>query len=264
MRLVLGQIQSTDEVGHNLDLIEAVARRGQADRADLVVFPEFAMYDKPVVDGTFADVAEPLGGPFLRRVGALAAELDLHIAVGMVEQADGARPYNTVALVGRDGGVRGTWRKTHLFDAYGYRESSFIRPADDLRPVVTDVAGVSVGFMICYDLRFPEHGRALAGAGAQLLVVPSAWVPGPHKVAQWRTLVAARAIENVCYVAAVSQASPISIGTSMVCGPDGTVQDELGSAPGLVTVDIAPIELSQARARDENLTLRRYDVTPRA
>jgi predicted amidohydrolase len=221
------------------------------------------MYDKPVVDNTFADIAEPLDGPFLLHVGALAAELDLHIAVGLVEQADGTRPYNTVALLDRGGEVRAAWRKAHLFDAHGYLESSFIRPTDDLQPLVTDVAGVPVGFMICYDLRFPELGRALAGAGAQLLVVPSAWVPGPYKVNQWRTLVAARAIENVCHVAAVSQASPVSIGTSLVCSPNGTVRCELGSAPGLLTVDIAPHEVRHGRATDGNLALRRYDVMPR-
>lgn len=264
MQLALGQIASTDDIGHNLGLIDAAARRARDGGADLVVFPEYAMYSKAVVDDTFADVAEPLDGPFLQAVGALAHELGVHLAVGVVEQADSGRPFNTVALVAPRGGVRATWRKTHLFDAYEYRESRFIRPADDLTPVVVDVAGVPVGAMICSDLRFPESGRALAESGAQLLIVPSAWVPGTHKVNQWRTLVAARAIENVCFVAAVSQGSPISIGTSLVCGPDGSVRDELGDAPGLVTVSIEPQEVVQARANDQNLNLRRYDLSPRS
>ena len=78
--------------------------------------------------------------------------------------------------------------------------------------------------MTCYDLRFPEQARALVDAGADVLVVPSAWVAGERKVEHWRTLVRARAIENTAYVVAVGQPGPRYSGHSMVVDPLGDVR----------------------------------------
>ena len=93
--------------------------------------------------------------------------------------------------------------------------------AGDVRPTTVEVAGVRVGLMTCYDLRFPELARELSRAETQLVVVPSAWVAGPRKVHHWRTLVTARAIENVSYVAAVGQSEPRYTGHSLLVDPRG-------------------------------------------
>ncbi|WP_168929690.1 carbon-nitrogen hydrolase family protein [Nocardioides sp. GY 10127] len=257
MRVALGQLGSLADVGANLASVAERVARAAEDGADLLVLPEFAMYDKPVVDETFADVAEPLDGPFVRAVGALAAEHGVNVALGVVERSDERRPWNTVALLGRDGSLLGRWRKAQLFDAYGYAESRSIRPAEDLTPHVVDLEGTPVGFLVCYDLRFPEVARGLVRAGARLVVAPSAWVPGPTKVAQWRTLLAARAIENVCHVVGVCQAAPVSTGTSLACAPDGTVLAELGPAPGQVVVDLPAGAVDAARERDRNVEVAR-------
>ena len=95
--------------------------------------------------------------------------------------------------------------------------------------------------MTCYDLRFPEHARALVDRGAELLVVPAAWVAGERKVAHWRTLLTARAIENTVYVAAAGQPGPRYTGHSMVVAPHGDVLVELGpDEDGLVGADGEP------------------------
>ena len=98
---------------------------------------------------------------------------------GMFEQSgEGGPPFNTLVLADR--GVLTTYRKIHLYDSFGYRESDTVG-AGAIEPVVVDVRGVPVGLMTCYDLRFPELGRALVDAGAQVFAVPAAWVAGERK-----------------------------------------------------------------------------------
>ena len=94
--------------------------------------------------------------------------------------------------------------------------------------MVVDVAGTPVGLMTCYDLRFPELARELSRDALPLLVVPAAWVAGPRKLHHWRTMVTARAIENVTYVAAVGQSAPRYTGHSMLVDPRGDVVVEAG------------------------------------
>ena len=111
--------------------------------------------------------------------------------------------------------------------------------------------------MTCYDLRFPELARELVARGAQLLVVPSAWVAGPAKVHHWRTLAIARAIENTAYVAAVGQPGPRYTGHSLVAGPDGDLVAEVGDGDRLLTASVSLEGLDQARADNPSLKNRR-------
>ena len=149
--------------------------------------------------------AEPLDGPFVTGLAEAAREHGVAVLAGVFEPAGDGRVYNTTVAIDEQGRIAGTYRKIHLFDSFGARESQFVAPGDT--PVVVELAGLRIGLITCYDLRFPELPRALSRAGAELLVVPSAWVAGPRKVHHWRTLVTARAIENVAYVAAVCQSA---------------------------------------------------------
>ena len=165
-------------------------------------------------------MAEPLDGPFVGALTAFAAEQGTTVVAGMFERSeDPERPFNTLAVVDRDG-LRASYRKIHLYDSFGYKESDRL-VAGPLEPALVDVGGFRVGLMTCYDLRFPELARSAGDRGAELLVAPSAWVAGPGKVQHWRTLVTARAIENIAYVAAVGQPGPRYTGHSMVVGPAG-------------------------------------------
>lgn len=258
MRLALAQLASTDDVAANLRAVGDVVARAAGAGAELVLLPEYTMYEKKVVDATFAAVAEPLDGRFGTALAELAAGRGVALVAGMVERAEaGDRPYNTLAAFGADGSLLARYRKIHLFDSFGFRESDWIAPAPHPEPVVFRVGGVSVGLMTCYDLRFPELGRALTDAGADVLAACSSWVPGPHKADQWSVLARARSIENGCYTAAVSQAEPISIGRSLVAGPQGELLAEADAGPSLLLVDLDPAEVARARERDPALRLRR-------
>jgi predicted amidohydrolase len=261
MRLALAQTAPVDDVAGNLCAVEDVVGRAAAGGADLVVLPEYAMYSKKAIDASFAAIAEPLDGPFLGALTALARRRTVGLVAGVVERSgDPHRPHNTIVTIDADGALVGAYRKIHLFEAYGYSEGSGILEGPDLAPEPVAVGGLRLGLMACYDLRFPELARHYAAAGADLLVVASSWVPGPRKAAQWRTLLRARAIENTCWTAGVSQAAPISIGSSLLAGPDGAVHVRLDEAPGLALVDVDPAAVARERAKDPNLRRRRLGL----
>jgi predicted amidohydrolase len=275
MRVTLAQIASGTDVSHNLRLIQQAAQRAAAEGADLVVFPECAMYEKKTVDASFRAIAEPVTGPFVAAIAATAVALRLTLVAGIVETNEhDPRPFNTIVVLGPDGLLQATYRKMHLFDSYGFRESEWISPATDLTPVVftvtrRSIAGqpvesLRIGLMTCYDLRFPELGRELADAGAELVLVCSSWVPGTDKAEQWRILAQARAIENSYFVGAVSQCPPISIGRSLLADPGGRVLAELGLDPDLITMDIDRDQVRRARERNSALDHRRHTIRPRS
>lgn len=207
-------------------LVQRAVDAAPAGGVDLVVLPEAFARDFGEAGSDVAPFAEPVDGAF---ASALAAEAGRHgtsVVAGMFERGpDAARPYNTLVL---RGAARADYRKVHLYDSFGYRESDRLS-AGAVEPRVVEVAGWRVGLMTCYDLRFPELARALVDRGAEVLVVPAAWVAGPRKVEHWRTLLLARAIENTVFVVAAGQPAPRYTGHSMVIDPTGDVLAEAGA-----------------------------------
>ena len=114
------------------------------------------MHDFGPTDHDLAAVAEPLDGPFVGMLAEQSRRLGATVIAGMFERSDDL-PFNTLVAVAPDGSLAATYRKIHLYDSFGYRESDRLS-AGDIEPVVVDVAGVPTGLMTCYDLRFPEDG----------------------------------------------------------------------------------------------------------
>jgi predicted amidohydrolase len=258
MRIALGQLPAGDDVGANLVLVRDAVAGAAAAGADLLLLPEYTMYERKRVDASFAAAAQPLDGAFGSAVAGLARDHGIPLVVGMVERdPEGGRPFNTLAAFDGAGELVARYRKIHLFDSYGFRESAFIAPAPEPAPVTVRLAGVTIGLQTCYDLRFPELGRALAADGAELLAVCSSWVPGPQKAQHWNLLARARAVENGCWVAALTQPNPISIGGSLVADPDGTVVAEAGTGAELVVAEIDRGRVAEVRQSDPGLLRRR-------
>ena len=258
MRVTLAQIGSGTDIDANFAQLAAAAIAAQRDGAEVVLFPEYAMYEKHVVDSTFAAAAQPLDGPFGSAVAGLAARLGIAVAAGVVEANpdDPGRPFNTLAAWSAEGVLLGRHRKALLYDVGAFSESSFISPGEVTDPSTVCIGGTVFGLQTCYELRYPEVSRRQARAGATVLAVLSSWVPGPGKVAQWSTLAGARAIENICHVAAVTQCVPISTGHSLAIAPDGTVLAALGEGPELMTVTVdAAITERQRRADPRALSV---------
>ena len=259
LQVALVQLASTLDPSENRDalgVVDSVA--GNVKPAvDLVVFPEVFMRDFGKPGSDISEFAEPMDGPFVTRMSELAREHGVTIIAGMFEVSeDFARPYNTLAVVDANG-LRAKYRKIHLYDSFGYKESDRLL-AGDIGPVLVDVGDMKVGLMTCYDLRFPELARELTTQGADLLVVPAAWVAGSGKVDHWRTLLKARAIENTVYVVAAGQPGPRYTGHSMIVAPLGEV---LGEAEEGDLVVEAPVErqvLDEARKENPSLANRRF------
>ncbi|GAA3701737.1 carbon-nitrogen hydrolase family protein [Arthrobacter ginkgonis] len=248
MRIALGQLESGTDVEANLAAIERFSAEAARDGALLVAFPEYATYEKKVVDASFPAVAEPLDGPVGNALAGIARRHGVALVAGVVEASgEPDRAYNTLAAFGPDGALLARYRKIHLFDAQGFGESRFIQPAPSAEPVVFEFGGVNFGLMTCYDLRFPELARALSDAGADVLLVCSSWVPGEHKTRQWLALAEARAIENGLYVAGACQTPPISVGHSLLVDPMGAVVADLGLEPAVAAVDVSLKRIAEVR-----------------
>lgn len=227
------------------------------DDTDLVVLPEAFARDFGDAGSDVSRFAEPLPGPFADEVELAAKEHGTTVVAGLFEAStDPARPFNTLVV---RGGATAEYRKIHLYDSFGYRESDALS-AGPLDAVTVAVGGFRLGLMTCYDLRFPELARDLVDAGAEVLVVPAAWVAGPRKVDHWRTLARARAIENTVYVVAAAQPGPRYSGHSLVVDPLGDVLAEAGEGPEMLHATLTRSALDAARSLNPSLGNRRLHL----
>jgi deaminated glutathione amidase len=263
VQVAVAQFAPGVDKDENLAAIGGLAAEAAGRGAKVVVLPEFAMFTAPKMDERFVDSAEALDGPFVKGLGDLAAEHGVHVVAGMNERLDDpGRISNTLVAVAPAGDVVARYRKIHLYDAFGYKESALVRHGDIEDPETFTVGGVTFGMQTCYDVRFPEVTRRIVDAGADVLALPAEWVPGPLKEDHWRTLVRARAIENTIYVAAAGQCAPTGAGNSMIVDPMGVVAASLGEGPGVASGAVSPERVAAVRERNPALALRRFTVAP--
>jgi predicted amidohydrolase len=232
----------------------------QFDEVDLVILPEYsAWYHSDL--SRWESGAETLDGDFVAFLRGSAARLGATIIAGLLVQ--GPRGLTNTVVAVDDSGLVGRYDKVHLYDAFGSSESTVVTAGDPAaEPLVVTVEGWKVGVQTCYDLRFPEVSRRLIDAGATVLAVPSDWVPGPHKAHHWRTLLTARAIENIAWTIAVNHSNPSGIGESLVIDPLGSVLIEAGESDFVCDVTLDPDIVAGARLANPALTARRYGVAP--
>jgi deaminated glutathione amidase len=268
MRVALCQLPVSSVPQTNLDRVRAAVADAAAQGARLAVFPEGT---QARFSADLRALAEPIDGPFCTGLAEIARAAGVAVVAGVFEAGPGGRVFNSTVGFDTDGELAAAYRKIHLFDALGYRESDTVAPGDDL--VLADLAGLRVGFLTCYDIRFPELSRALAMGGAQLLVVPAAWAAGLYKEEHWVTLVRARAIENTIWVAAAGQVpdpaepatrAPTGIGRSLLVDPMGVVRLDLGPAPAVTAGNVDVGYTDSVRAALPCLANRRDDLFPAA
>ncbi|CAI8693434.1 nitrilase family protein [Burkholderia pyrrocinia] len=247
-----------------LERIETAARNGAA----LIVLPELANSGYVFEDRDEAlALAEPVpDGPTARAFEAIARRLNVHIVSGIAER-DGARLYNSALFVG-PGGYLGVYRKLHLWD----NEKRFFEPGDRGVPVFDTPLG-RIAMAICYDVWFPETFRLAAMQGADLVCVPTNWVPMPSqpddRPGMATTLTMAAAHSNGVAIACadrvgIERGQPF-IGQSLIVGGDGWPV----AGPASVdreeivygTIDVARTRAGRAlNARNHVLRDRRADI----
>lgn len=261
--VAVAQFAPGDDVEANLLAIEELATLAASRGAAIVVFPEYSSSFTATLGAHSVAAAQPLDGRFVNRIASIAVELEMHIVAGMLETTDDPTRFsNTLIALDPQGTLVATYRKMHLYDAFGQRESDWVVPGPLAEPETFDLGGLTVGLQTCYDIRFPEVTRRLVDAGADLVILPSEWVRGPLKEHHWRTLVTARAIENTVYVAASDQAPPVGAGNSMIVDPMGVELVTIGESTDVAVAWLSPERVAEVRAVNPALGLRRFGIYP--
>ncbi|UIP59040.1 carbon-nitrogen hydrolase family protein [Agromyces marinus] len=261
----VAQFAPGDDTDANLAEIGRLAGVAAARGARLVVFPEYSSFFTPEPGPAWAEAAQPVVGPFTAALGALADRLGVHLVAGMIERPAGEarRVANTVVAIAPGEGVVARYRKLHLYDAFGQRESDWVAPGEIADPETFAVGGIRFGLQTCYDARFPEVTRRIVDAGADAICMPAEWVRGPLKEAHWRTLTTARAIENTAYVLAADHAPPVGAGNSMIVDPMGVEAATIGEQTDVAVAWLSRDRIAEVRRRNPALELRRFAVTVR-
>ncbi|MGU3644787.1 carbon-nitrogen hydrolase family protein [Microbacterium sp. C23T] len=261
--VAVAQFAPTAETAVNLESIAQLVATASDRGARVVVFPEYSSYFVDPFDESLAANAQELDGPFVQALTRFAAQHDLTIVAGLLERAsDGTRVRNTAVAVDATGLIA-HYRKLHLYDAFGQRESDWVEPGEPGEAQTFELGGLRFGLMTCYDLRFPEIGRLLVDAGADVFLVPAEWVRGPLKEHHWRTLLHARAIENTVFVAAADHPPPLGVGNSLVVDPQGVELAAVGTSTDVAVVHLDVGAIERVRRVNPALTLRRFGVGPR-
>ncbi len=257
LRVGILQFESSGDKLKNVERILTLAKRVEAD---IVVLPEYSMLNiagrSPV---EVYEASEAVDGPYISEFKKFARENSTYVLVTLLERATYPKVYNTAVVISPDEKIVTIYRKIHLFDALGVRESDYMTPGDKPGSIF-DVKGAKLTIAICFDLRFPELFRYYGLQGAEVVLVPSAWYSGPMKEEVIRFLARARASENTYYVVVANQYSTRFTGRSMVIDPLGTVLLDLGLGEKYVEFDIDVSYVYQVRKSLPLLELRRNDI----
>lgn len=256
MKVALGQFAVSREWQDNAETCIRLMQQAHQQNARLLVLPE-AVLARDISDPDLAvKSAQALDGPFLSQLLAVSRDNTLTTVLTLHVPGDDGRVLNVLVVL-RSGEIIARYDKLHLYDAFAVQESRNVSAGERIPPLV-DVDGLNVGLMTCYDIRFPELARRLVLDGADLLVLPAAWVRGPLKEMHWDVLVTARALENTCYVVAVGECGPRNIGSSLVVDPLGVAIARAAESPALVLAEIDPQRIADARRALPVLVNRRF------
>lgn len=265
-RVAIVQMKSSTDKEENLRLSLEFVKDGAKRKARLICFPEFQMAFSSAKQSSkqLTNVAESAkNGNFVMKLCSAARSCKIDIVATIYEKSDELsllkRVYDTAVLINSKGNIISRYRKVHLYDALGFKESLKLMAGNSIEQPSETSTG-TIGLMICYDIRFPEISRILAVQGAQILAAPSAWIQGVMKEEHWVTLLKARSIENGLYMVAPNQVGNIFSGRSMVIDPFGSVILDMGSREGMEVVDIDISRVQSVRKSLPLLKNRRSDV----
>jgi predicted amidohydrolase len=269
MKITTLQMNTRSDKSANLEQARTLALRAvETDAPDMLVLPEvFAFMGSSVADKRTAAEELPVvrqgagraGGAAYETLREMARDHGVFVHGGSFVERAGNEFFNTTIAFDRSGAELARYRKIHLFDVSTpdgreYRESATFGAG---REIVTYKADdVTVGCSICYDLRFAELYRALAEAGANVIMVPAAFTLQTGKD-HWEVLLRARAIETQTFVVAAAQTGTYhegnderaSWGHSMIVDPWGHILAQAREGTGHATATVELEYADQVRQR---------------
>lgn len=261
-KIAVVQFKASTEKKQNLKLILDYIHKASKQGAQLCAFPEFMMFytNSSQSPAKLASLAETIGDSFVKTIAKSAKDNSIQVIGTFYEKSKKKnRVYDTSFLISKSGKIISKYRKIHLYDALGFKESNkMIAGSKIALPTKTSIG--KIGMLICYDLRFPEMSRTLASTGSEILVVPSAWVKGNMKEEHWITINKTRAIENGCYIIAPDQVGNIYCGRSLVVDPYGKILLDMKKKQGIGFVNISLDKVKQTRRILPLLMNRRTDL----
>ena len=264
MRIALVQQPATADLADNLARGLAAFDRAADAGADLVAYAELAFSpfypQRPATPETLAH-AEPLDGPTVGAFRQRCADRGVVAVLNLFERepapadAGGDRTFDTSPVIDADGALLGHTRMVHITEYDAFHEQGYYAPGDAGLPVYDTAAG-RVGVAICYDRHYPEVMRALALAGAEVVVVPQAGAVGEWPDGLYHAEMQVAAFQNGYFTALVNRVGAEDrltlagaelrfAGESFVCAPDGRVVAQAGA--GTEEVLLADLDLDQVR-----------------
>lgn len=253
LSLAVTQMACGKDATANLDSADVLVREAASKGAQLVLLQElfetqyFCSEQKP----EHLKLARPFNGhPVIARFAELARELGVVLPFSFFERS-GRRFFNSLAMIDADGDVLGCYRKTHIPDGPGYQEKFYFTPGDTGFKVWETAVGC-IGVGICWDQWFPEAARAMALAGADILLYPTAIGSEPdnpafNSKAHWQRVMQGHAAANMTVVAASNRVGTEQVGCEMSFYGGSFITDgtgerlaELDEEPGvaIATVDL--------------------------
>lgn len=197
-------------LSHASDMLEQAAKKG----VEVACLPELFVseYFCQKIDPDYFNLAEPLDGPTVQALSAVAKKTGMTIVGSIYEKAAAGLYYNTAVIIGGDGKTIGHYRKMHIPHDPMFEEKYYFAPGD-LGFKAFDTKAGKIGTLVCWDQWYPEGARLTAMQGAQVLFYPTAigWHPkekaefGEAQVTAWETAQRAHAIANGVYVASVNR-----------------------------------------------------------
>ena len=255
LRVACGQFEARfGDTDYNLAQMEAQARQASAAECQVIVFAELSVSGY-LEAARVPEVAESIDGDAVTQLATHARSNGIAMAFGMAER-DGDRLHNALVVLDKNGDLACHYRKTHLFGA----EEGWATAGGEVASFSMD--GVAATGWICFDTRFPELARAAAMSGAELALVPTAWLGPP---AEWELAVRSRAMDNTMFVAGADQICHVEglrcRGNSLIAGPHGDVLAQaVADTPGVIWADLDPQQLDAQRERLALLASRRADL----
>ncbi len=254
-------MRCSEDAEENCARAETLVRQAAKEGANLVLLQELfaGLYFCPEQNGArFAEAQTAEESVVVARFRKLAAELGVVLPVSFFERANNAR-YNSAAIIDAGGALLGVYRKSHIPDGPGYREKFYFNPGDTgFRAWQTKAGTIGVG--ICWDQWFPEAARAMALAGADLLLYPTAIGSEPQdpaldSSAHWQRVMQGHAGANLCALAASNRVGEETVGgvqmrfygKSFIAGAEGEILAQMQAEEGIAIAEITPKEIQTRR-----------------
>ncbi|WP_151992898.1 deaminated glutathione amidase [Buttiauxella massiliensis] len=258
MKVAVGQFAVSKVWQENVQTCQGLMAQARAAGAQLLVLPEAVLARDDSDPDLSVKSAQTMDDEFIDKLCEQSRNDNLTTILTLHIKTTVGRAANTLLVI-RGGEVIARYQKLHLYDAFNVQESRLVDAGEVLPPLI-EVEGFKVGLMTCYDLRFPEMALSLALAGADVLVLPAAWLRGPNKEMHWSTLLAARALDTTCYVVASGECGNKNIGHSRVVDPLGVVIASANQRAALIYAELDGEYLTEVRAMLPVLKNRRFGL----